>query len=154
MSILKRQDLLRLQFALNKRRYKIDLIAELRINDNNLNTEIEQQPAKFAWFAVLYNHAVSTYDKLYEYKKEVYAKLDKRVRQRLEDRGQRVTDKKVDAIIRRSTAYKKITNRVLDARHDMNILQYVVESFRQRKDMLQSLSVNIREEKLRKYKQS
>lgn len=127
--------------------HETDTVSEdLFIDENNLNDEFVRQAGNFAWYAVLAAEAESYRDKLKFELEVLEADLDKQVREELELRGEKITEKVVSAEILKKQEYRDKKQDLLEAARQLGIMKAVKEGLVQKKDMLISLGANMRNE--------
>ena len=139
--------------------YDLDLAEDLRINKTDLSESYMDQPAKFAWYAVLAAQARAQADDLKNkieqkedyIKKILRGKLDAEVRKQLELDGERVTEGKVENGINCHPKYvealeelHRLRDDYVEANENASILETAKEALNQRKDMLISLGAQMR----------
>lgn len=127
--------------------HETDTVSEdLFVNDSDLNEEFIKQAGSFAWYAVLCAEAESYRDKLKFELEVLEADLDKQVREEIELRGDKVTEKVVNSEVLRKQEYKDAKEELLEANRRLGIMKAIKEGMVQKKDMLISLGANMRNE--------
>lgn len=154
-----KSEVLSITLNMNGNEYANNLAEDLQIHENDLNADFCDQPAKFAWYAVLSakaKHEASLakfeLDKMEEYiKKTLIGELDAEVRHNLEFEGEKITESKVEKAIYKHSKYKKQVEKLnelklewLDKNHTAVLLEFAKEAMMQRKDMLISIGANLR----------
>ena len=139
--------------------YDLDLAEDLKINKTDLSESYMDQPAKFAWYAVLAAQARAQADALKNKieQKEDYirkilrGKLDAEVRKQLELDGEKVTEGKVENGINCHPKYAEaleelheLRDKYVEVNENASILETAKEALNQRKDMLISLGAQMR----------
>lgn len=139
--------------------YDLDLASDLKINKTDLTESYIDQPAKFAWYAVLAAQArahadfiKSKIDQKEDYVKKVLkGKLDASVRKQLELDGEKITELKVENGISCHPEFISALEELHMLREDYigvnenaSILETAKEALNQRKDMLISLGAHMR----------
>lgn len=143
----KANDFLELEIVLDKGvRYQASLQDELHIDEADLNQEFVEQPARFAWWAVLAKLAEGRRDRLKVSLETEYAWLDKKIRQKKMDEGKKATEKSIEMEIKSDPGYQKLTAEFLQAKEQAGVLQVAASAFEQKKDMLISLGAKMRKE--------
>lgn len=154
-----KSEVLSITLNMNGNEYANNLAEDLQIHEDNLNADFCDQPAKFAWYAVLSakaKHEASLakfeLDKMEEYiKKTLIGELDAEVRHNLEFEGEKITESKVEKAIYKHSKYKEQVEKLnelklewLDKNHTAVLLEFAKEAMMQRKDMLISIGANLR----------
>jgi hypothetical protein len=136
------------EIDVNGKLQEVDTVSEdLFIDEDNLNEEYIKQPGTFAWYAVLTAEAEAYRDKLKFDLEVLAADLDKQVREEIELRGDKVTEKLVETEVGRKQEYRNKKEELLEANRQLNVMKAVKEGLVQKKDMLISLGANMRNEK-------
>lgn len=152
-------ELLKVSVTTNDEQYDLNVEEELKINRTNLSESYIDQPAKFAWYAVLAAKASAqayalknAIDQKDDYiRKQLTGKLDAEVRKQLELDGEKVTEGKVTNAINCHEEYLQeveelnaLRDKYVLIKEDADILMGIKEAFDQRKDMLISLGAQMR----------
>lgn len=138
-----------------------NLAEDLRITPDDIKGDYINHPAKFAYWAVVAAQARAALDKKKlevdrqdEFiKKTLLGKLDKRVRDELDDAGIRITEAKVTAGIYSHARYlaameelHTLQGEYLELQRQYNLLSAAKDAMVHRKDMLVSLGAQLRQE--------
>lgn len=119
---------------------------ELKIDDRKINEELREQPARFVFWARM--AALQRF--LYEKKKDELARHTAHVanlyRSDMSKKGERVTEAMLETATRLDVRWCELNEAVHRARLKFDLLMSVRDAFLQRKDLLMSLSANMREE--------
>lgn len=125
--------------------FKFNLFKELRVDENTINREIQEQPSSYAFLSML-NVKLKRIakDKEAEMKK-VYATLYTKVKLKIDDETHRPYPKETaKEMTIKSSEYNKAIQVYLQAEEDSGILDACVKSYEQRASLIQTLSANIR----------
>lgn len=130
---------------LGNKRYPVDLSKELSIDRTNLDTlsnDLIHQPARFAWYAVLYAMA-KNYTRNQKHAMELcHAQVDRKVRKKkIKDK---LTEPMIKARVLLHFDYLAAIEDYNDAKYNEDLLNAAVDAFIMRKDVLQSVSTNMR----------
>lgn len=118
---------------------EVDPADDLGIDVNTLTEEMTKQPGLYAWYNTLKESA--------SHKADQYRKSLKRERERLY-RGVKAKEKwKADSEINANKEVLRLEKLEDMWQHRANLLSGIVESFRQRKDMLQSIGKRERDDR-------
>lgn len=126
------------------KKISIDLKKEANINRVKLNTELSEQPGRYAWVATLAELARLQKDEAEADVKKTAAELDMYYRSHGIEGLEKVTETAIGHAIQVDEDYRKILNKAFIARRDYGLLIAAREVLSQRKDMLMSLSANQR----------
>lgn len=141
--------------------YDMDLAADLKINEDDINSSFVEQPSLFAWWATLAtmarakaNQLKLDMEKQEDYiKKTLKGELDAEVRKQFELDGVKATESKVENGIyshprytQAMEEYYQLRKTFLDADADAAFLESAKEAFNHRKEMLISVGANLRSE--------
>lgn len=129
---------------LGKKTHSFNLADQLNINTDDINTELMDQPGKFAWFGVLAElaHIKALIRK--DHIDVVEAKVDRIIRKRARVAETHKSEKQIEKEINRHEDVIKAKEEYYDAKRDASILFVAKKAFEQRKDTLASLTVNLR----------
>lgn len=119
---------------------------ELSIDVTDLDNDFVEQPAKYAWWAVLAETAKNFKEEQEAELERVEAEADKRVRVDLELNGVKITETIVARNIKLDSDYQKQLEKSLRAKRSAMMLDRVAKAFDQRLDSLISLGANLRAE--------
>jgi hypothetical protein len=122
--------------------YDFDLGKDLDIKTTQINEMLIGQPSMFAWYGVLAALAKSKANKKYSQLKQLQASKYLYYRDQLG----KATEATVDAAIKSDEAYIKLESEYQQSEYEAQVLLIAREAFEQRKDMLISLSSNMRAE--------
>lgn len=126
--------------------HRHNLASELSIDRKNINDNMARQPSQYAWFAVLHALANDAYERLKAEKKSLYAEKDNKIRARAAKNGDKTTENGIAQAIELDPDYVDLSNRILEAKLNVDLLQSALIAFQQRKDMLVSIASNMRAE--------
>lgn len=136
---------LQITVKLGDKIHELNLNADLEIDKTIMNKELAKQPALFAWYATLYEIAKDKTAHL-KHKIETFeASLELEIRQ-MASPPVKLTVDSIKAIIRDDKVHRRMAEELLHAKKSEGMLQVAKASFDQRKDMLISLSSNMRAE--------
>ena len=134
-----------LEVKLN-RQHTLDLNVDLDINREEINTELSEQPSKFAWYATLYELAKAKVVDLKSRLETLESELNKEIREKALDGGRKITVDSVRAEVITSRKFKALTEVYNNALREQGLLMVAKQAFEQRKDMLISIASNMRNE--------
>lgn len=138
-------DLMNIEITIGAEKFKFNLFKELSINNSDLNTEISIQPQMYGFLGMVVSRLSKNLEEAEATKKRMAAKLYVRFKdQKSKLTGRPNSDDVCKALVEKSKSYKKVVSRYLKAREQLQIIQNSLESFKQRKDLLQTLSSNNR----------
>ena len=140
-------EVLTFNIKIGKRKYTCKLDKELGIDRSDMNLEMSRQPAHYAWYASLTALARDFHVSLVNDRRTLYANLDSKYRDVYDDRGLKITEKAIENGVLRDSEYVEFSVKVSDAKLNLDLLQAAMDSFQQRKDMLISISSNMRVER-------
>lgn len=123
----------------------INLYEELVVDENTINKEIKEQPNHYAFLGMLYKKlirlAADTEKEMEKKFSEVYVKY----KEKINDNTGRVYDKEyAQHIANASPKYQELRTKFLKLKADAGDVDVCVKAFEQRKDLIQTLSANIR----------
>lgn len=126
----------------------IDLAKELAISldPNDLNDQMAQQPAMYAWVGVCRALAAEHYDKCKTSVETIKAQKSKHYRLQRDKKNLKNTEKAVEADVSVDSDYLEAVEAMHEAKKNRDVLSAALDAFEQRKDMLQSIGSNLRNE--------
>jgi len=125
-----------------------EIAKELDINPDDLNFEMQRQPAKFAYWGALYSRSLKKLQAQKMALNELEAKLSRDYRLAMADRepNTRITESMVRTFVILTDEYKEQAKRVIYAQHEADLLETAKRAFQQRASMLLELGRTRREE--------
>lgn len=115
---------------------------ELKINKFQLEEEWIQQSEKAMYWGEQSAIAQREYEDIELEKKIIKAKLYKKYRSELEDKG-KVTDTMIEAYIRTDVEYKKVSDKLIVAKENAAVMDGAKWSFMMRKNSLEKIQEGI-----------
>lgn len=126
----------------------LNLLSELRINPDQINDEIKRQPSKYGFLLLLHKKLLTRFEEIKTERKKVYGKLYMRAKETKQaSTGRPMSDDLAKAWVESHKKYVDITMLCIKAKDDADTIFSCVRAFEQKKDLIQSLSSNIRNEK-------
>lgn len=124
-----------------------DIKEKLKVNPKNLNAELVEQPGLFAYHAYQMTKKNQELEELELDLNILIAKKDKKTRNMFEETGVKYSEKKIEIGIDADNEVIKMKKKIIKLNTEYNILKGITRAYEQRKDILISLSANIREER-------
>jgi len=124
--------------------YKFDLEEELKIERDDLDSQLGEQPSKFAWFASMCAMAHAKAEKAEYRLKQYEAEIDLKIRESKGDA--KLTEAAIKAKVMNDSERLALVNRLIAAKEQYEIVQAARDAFDQRKDCLISIGANRRAE--------
>jgi len=125
--------------------FEFNLFEELVVNENKINQEIKEQPSSFAFLAMLHKKLLRvSKDKKAEMEK-AYARAYMQYKTKIDPETQRLYPKEsAKELATKSPIYQQAIKKYHQAEEDWGVMDACVRGFEQRKDLIQTLSANIR----------
>jgi len=125
--------------------FEFNLFDELVVDENKINQEIQEQPSAFAFLAMLHKKLLRiSKDKKAELE-QMYARAYMRWKNKMDSETQRLYPKEsAKELATKSPEYQKAIKIYHQAEENWGVIDACVKSFEQRKDLIQTLSANIR----------
>jgi len=139
------RDELKMSIKLDKV-HKVDLELDLEIDKTKLNDELAGQPSMYAWYATLCEMSRNKVLYLKNALEIMEAELDQQIRRDWDSDEGKMTEAGVAAKIKLNKKHQALVDSYLDAQLSQGKLMVAKVSFEQRKDMLISISANMRGE--------
>lgn len=119
---------------------------DLEINMVDINHSLMRQPGLFAHYATLaarFDRDVNKYDQFTEV---IAAKLDREIRDQAAADGVKYTETQIKSRVAMDPRMIAAQQRLNEAREAASIAKSTAEAFRHRRDMLEQIAYNLREE--------
>ena len=129
-------------FAVDPKQLAIDIA----INQTDLDDGMISQAGLFARYAWTAAQAQAQYEKLKASFEILESKLDGEQREALAEAGGKVTEAMVRQAVVSDSRWGAAQSRLIDARTNSSFAKDVLESFKQKRDMLVQLAISDREE--------
>lgn len=140
-----KSNLMNIEIRIGAEKFKFNLYEELSINNANINDEITIQPQVYGFLGMVVAKLVKALEEAEANKKRISAKLYLKYKdQKAANTGRPNSDDVCKALVENSGVYKKYVGRYLLAKEQLQTIQHSLEAFKQRKDLLQTLSSNNR----------
>lgn len=122
-----------------------ELLAQLNIGVD-LNRDLTEQASRFAYWATKHVKARSWRKTLKVRQEEVYAKHDRALRSVHAAADKKITEAALRSEVLLTEEYMLVTQELLDAEREEDLLYVAREAFEHRKDMLITYAANARKE--------
>lgn len=121
---------------------------ELRITEETLNQEMKTQASKYGFALLVLGKLKTRFEDAKTTRKEVRGKLYKRAKNTMQEITKRpLTDDQAKAFVESHPKFVRAERACTMAKDEVDVMYAVVRAFEQRKDIIQTLSSNIRNEK-------
>jgi len=131
---------LEVEFAMKNGIEKMDVLAELKIDSNNLDVELGQQPRSFCFYSTILADAEDATERAKMNMSVVEADLDQKIRAKAIADKTKVTEDSITNIIKSSKEHIEAKTAWLDCKRDEGKIRAYVEAWAQRKDMLKAIA--------------
>lgn len=130
------------------KRYKFNLFDETQVKEVTLNTELKKHASSYYFLLQLRNKLERQKDLLEAEEERTLNRLFVQYKNRQNDAtGRPNSDDMAKALALSSKLYKEAKHAAIIAKHDYNSLRDAVRAYENRKEIMQSLSANLRKEK-------
>lgn len=127
----------------------INLAKAAKITEDNIEAEIKNQPSYYFFLFSLHKKLLTKFELLKLQRKSTYGRLYAIAKDRKSSStGRFLTETAVKAWVESHKKYLQASEACIRARDQADAVLGAVRSFEQRKDLLQTLSSNIRKERL------
>lgn len=123
-----------------------NLMSELRIDRTSLNEHLKKQPGYYGFCLLLHKKLMAQFERLKHERMGVYGKLFIYAKEHRTLNSRPYSDETAKSWVESHKKFKEVSERCIKAREDADLMYTCVRSFEQRKDLLQSISSNIRAE--------
>ena len=142
-------DLMNVKIGYGNETFKFNLYNETRIDVDSLNKELNDQPSSYSFLLMLHKKLIKVKSTKEVLKDRAYAKAFVLHKTSIDESTNRTMSKEVakeKAQINKE--FMDSQEELIQAIHDCNIIEACVKAFEQRKDILQTLSANHRNERV------
>lgn len=137
----------RITIKYGKEEIRFNLWDELKISEQRINIELKKQPSKYGFLLMLYGKLKTQFELEKSDRRAVYGRLWAKAKKRISSSTHRVySDDAAEIWVEAHKEYRMATARCIHAKDKVDQLWAAVKAFEQRKDVIQSLSSNIRNE--------
>jgi flagellar motility protein MotE (MotC chaperone) len=145
--------IMEVELRYNGEKIKFHLGEELKITQNQMATEIKEQPKVYAFIAVLHKKLIIQYESLESEREKVFGKQytfykTSKNTKYYQEYHKPPSDDATKSLVLSSEKYTEHMTKLLAAKHDMLVIGSIVRAFEQKADLIQTLSANIRKEAL------
>lgn len=124
------------------------LIKELRLNENALNDELKHQPSKYGFCLLVHKKLLTEFEKLKLQSNKIYGKLYFQAKEKKSSvTGRLYSDDLAKAWVLKHPQYISSQLACIKAKDDADAIYSCIRALEQRKDLAQSISSNLRNEK-------
>lgn len=142
-----KSDLMNIDITYAGKRYRFNLFEELQISEAQINKELKDQTSSYSFLTMLNEHLLKSKKELELEKKATYARMYVNFKENFILNGRAASDDACKAKVECSTKFKSVCTELIQTEFNLGIISRAVEAFEQRKDLLQSLSANMRKER-------
>lgn len=144
--IAETSDLMVIDITYQGKRYKINLFDELQIKEGRLNDRLKEHASSYAFLTQLLTYLETQVEELERVAKKTYDKLYIKYK-KTTTTGRPMSDDLCKASAGANKDYQSSIKALIKARHDKNLLSRAVRAYESRKDLMQTLSANFRNER-------
>lgn len=144
--IASKTNLMEISISYGTERFNFNLYQELVVNERNINHELMVQPTSYAFLSLLHKKLYRKQKDMEQELNKIYAKLYIRFKEESQVEVYRVNKDYIDQKVIKHKDYQAALSAYNSAESDCKIIETCVRSFEQRKDLIQTLSANIRKE--------
>lgn len=140
----RKSDLTRIVLRVNGEKITFNLYEEVRIQSNNVNKDILAQPRLYGFLGEVHARLVQKMETAEAEKNKVYAKMYIHFKEQKGDSGRNLSDDYAKAKAESSSKYQIAVRYWINSKYEVKRILNCLEAFKQRKDLIQSLSSNLR----------
>lgn len=148
LSKYKGSDINKIDITYGGKRFCFNIWEEAKITEEGIDAEIKGQSSRYAFLFVLHKKLLARFETLKHERKSIYGSLLSQAKSKVQTNGRPYTDDAAKGWVDGQKAFKKITQECIKAREDADILLGCVRAFEFRKDLIQTLSSNLRKERI------
>ena len=125
-------------------RVSFNLATELRIDINSINDELKKQPSYYGFCLLLHKKLLTRFETAKMQRTKMWGRLYKLAKSKNGSNGRLMSDDASKAWVECHAKYIKVTETCIKAKDDADQIYSCLKAFEQRKDLLQSISSNAR----------
>lgn len=139
-------DLMNIDITYKGKRYRFNLHEELQIKETRLNDKLKEHASSYAFLTQFLTHLETYVEELERKYKKTYDKLYIKAKNKTTG-GRPMSDDLCKATAGSSSIYQGALKKYIKAKQDKNIIVRAVRAYETRKDLMQTLSANFRQER-------
>jgi hypothetical protein len=144
--IAEKSDLMNIDIMYNGKRVRFNLFEELQVKETNINTELKKHASSYSFLTQLLVHLEKQTSILESESKAAWSKVFVQLKKVKGDNGRPLNDDVAKARADKHPIYMKALKKSIEIKFQKNLIARAVQSFETRKDLIQSLSANLRQE--------
>ena len=145
--LAKKSKFSKVSLVINEEVIKFNLFDELRVNQDNVNSELNNQPAVYSYLTSILANLTKDYKKKLLEKEKIFARQFIKAKDDFyKHHFKNTSDEYASSQAKTSIAYLKAAKLEIEAEEKVNIFKGIVEAFRQRANSLQQISANNRKD--------
>lgn len=129
------------------KRYKFNMYEELQIKEIHLDKDIKEHPSSYFFLLTLRTNLDANRKLLEARKKRVWNRIYKMEKAKTGAGGRPQSDDLCKAKAEASDKYKKSNQLHIEAERNWSVINNAVMAFQEKKDLIQTLSANLRKER-------
>lgn len=141
----RKSELNHIHIKLGREVIQFNLWKELQINEEAIEDELKTQPSYYAFLTTLHKKLLTQFEHLKVDRKKLAATLYLKAKGETHQ-GRPLNDEMCKASVEKNPKYIRISRACIKAKDDADAILSAVRGFEQRKDNLQTLSANRRQE--------
>lgn len=139
--------LMQVKLKYNGESFRFNLVDELSISPDKINSELKDQPTYYSFLLLLQSKLIVYKEDCERELSKIYArKYIKFSEKKNPLTGRNYSDKLAKELAIDSEEYQSAYKKLLGAKNDLGIIQSCVRGFEQRSSLIQTLSANLRKE--------
>ena len=147
LSAHRKSKFLDIKIVYNGEKVNFNLVHELRVSPDLINDNLKSQPGYYGFCLLLHKKLLAQFERLKMERESIYGRLFLKAKSTKTMGSRPYSDDAAKAWVESHKEYKQITLNCIKAREDADCIYAAVKGFEQRKDILQSISSNVRSEK-------
>lgn len=145
ISIIEKSQLMNIDIVYQNEKIRFNLFEELSISESKINREIKEQPSYEGFLGVLLAHLEKKLADEKQTLKGIHGKYFELYKDSKDpNTGRPLSNDRVEGKINNKKKYITQLNRVNKVKFEIGLIESCVNSFSSRKDLIQSLSANVR----------
>lgn len=129
-----------------KEKINFNLAKELKFTPEAINGDLKTQPTKYGFCLLLHKSLLTEFEKAKADRKRIWGKLYFKAKEQ-KSNGRPYSDELCKAYVEKHPNYIKASTRCIEVKDWADKMFSCIRAFEQRKDLMQTISSNMRQEK-------
>lgn len=148
LSNYRKSDINIIDITYGGKRFRFNIWEEVKITEANVESEIKGQASRYAFVFTLHKKLLAKFETKKHERKAAFGRLLSQAKSKVQKNGRPYTDDAAKGWVESHKEYVGLTRECIQIREQADVLLGCVRAFEQRKDLIQTLSSNLRKERV------